>query len=530
MKAPTDLAGYDPHATADGCKWDGDAARRAVEFFPKFCRHIKGPLANQPYELNPWERDFVATLIGWKRPDGTRRYREAFVGIPRKNSKTTLCAGLSLYLLFADNEDGAEVYCAASTRDQATMVFNPAAAMVRANKALARRATVVDSKKNIAYAERNSYMRAVAAEAGPLHGTHTHAAIIDEVHTQPNRDLYDVFKTSVVNREQPLVIGITTAGHDRDSICYELWSYARQIRDGLVQDPHFLPVLYEAEESDDWTDPKVWAKVNPNYGRSVKIEYLEEAFNRARTTPAFENTFKNLHLNIWTEAESRWMTTEAWEACEGEFPDLAGADTWCGLDLASTDDITAFVKVHRLDGQLFVVPHFYVPEETVRAARKTYQSQYRDWVSKGLLTVTPGSATDYGFVRQQILDDARKYRVKCIAFDAWQALDTFQQLDDAGLPCLKVSQSYAGLHPGVKATEEAVLEQRLVHDGNQVLRWMLACTVVDHDGNGNRKPSKRKSHGDTGTKGKIDGVSALVMAMGQVSETPEAEPFVTLLS
>lgn len=529
MKAPTNLAGYDPRTTARDCKWDGKAAQRAVEFFPKFCVHEAGPLSRQPYELNPWERDFIATLFGWKRPDGTRRYREAFVGIPRKNSKTTLCAGLALYSLFADDEDGAQVYCAASTRDQAGHVFKPAANNVRTSKALARRAKVVDSTKTITFAERNSMFRAVAAEAGPLHGTNTHVAIIDEVHTQPSRELYDVFKTSTVVRQQPLIVGITTAGHNKESLCYELWQYSRQIRDGEADDPYFLPVIYEAAATDDWQDPEVWAKVNPNYGRSVPHEYLAEQCERAKTIPAYENTFKNLHLNIWTEAESRWLSSEEWNDCEGEFPDFSGCPAWSGLDLASTDDITALVYAIQSHGKLFIKPHFFVPEDTIRDAKKQYQAQYRDWANQGLLTVTEGGATDYSVVRAQIYEDASRYDLRIIGFDGWQALDTYQQLDAQGLPCIKIPQSFAGLHPGVKAVEEAVLNRTLVHDGNPILRWMLSCTVVDIDGAGNRKPSKRKSHGDSGNKGKIDGITALVMAMSQVTTGQEASPFVSLL-
>ncbi len=524
MKAPTNLAGYDPRTSAGDCRWDGRAADRAVGFFPKFCKHHKGSLAGQPYELNPWERDFVATLFGWMRPNGKRRYREAFVAIPRKNSKTTLCAGLGLYCLLADGEAGAEVYCAASTRDQAARVYEPAAMNCRKSDALTRRTKIVDTRNRITVHETDSFMVAVAAEAGPLHGTNSHAVIIDEVHTQPSRDLYDVFSTSMVAREQPLMIGITTAGHDKDSLCYELWTYARQIRDGEADDPYFLPVIYEASEKDDWRDPETWKKANPNYERSVPHEYLATLVKKARVLPANENVFKNLHLNIWTEAESRWIASDDWNACEGEYPDLENCQAWCGVDLASTDDITAVVWVVRHEDTLYIDPHFFVPEATIAAARKKFQSQYREWRDRGLLTVTDGSATDYEVVRQQIYADALYCDVQMIGFDGWQALDTYQQLDAQGLPCVKIPQTFAGLWPGVKAVEENVLNHTLAHDGNPVLSWMLACTVVDIDANGNRKPNKRKSHGDGGTKGKIDGVSALVMAMVAEQTTDSTEP------
>jgi phage terminase large subunit-like protein len=233
-------------------------------------------------------------------------------------------------------------------------------------------------------------------------------------------------------------------------------------------------------------------------------------------------------LNIWTESETRWLTTEAWDSCRGTLPDLTGQPCYAGLDLASTDDITAYVKVFPVEDKCYVVPHFFLPEETVRLARKKFQKQYASWRDLGLLTVTNGNATDYGAVRAQILEDAQQYAVKMVGFDAWQALDTYQQLDMAGIPCVKIPQTFSGLHFGVKSVEEAVLDQTLVHDGNPVLRWMLGCTVIEQDGQGNRKPSKRKSQGDNGQKGKIDGVAAMVMAFSQITNI-EQEAWVSVL-
>lgn len=522
MKAPTDLSGYDPVATAGDCEWDGKAATNAVEFFPDMLHHIKGRLAGQPYELNPWERDVVATLYGWKRPDKTRRYREAMIAVPRKNNKTTLCAGLSLYSLFCDGEEGAEVYCAACDREQATMVFDPAAQMVLKERHLAKRAKVLHAVKRIVVSETGSFMRAIPADAAGSHGFNAHAVIIDELHTQPSRDLYDVLRTSMAARTQPLLVSITTAGHDKYSICHEVWEYARQVRDGIVDDPHFLPVIYEAGEKEDWTDPEVWRRVNPNYGRCVSEEYLQEAFQRAQRTPAFENTFRNLHLNQWTESESRWIRSSDWDECQGTLPDLSGVPCYIALDLGSTDDITALAAVHELEEKRCLRMWLFCPEETVRQASKRYQRQYQQWIRDGWLTTTPGSATDYGFIRQKITDLRMSHEILMAGLDPWQALDTYNWMEMNGIPALKVPQTFAGLWPGVKATEEAILNRTLIHEGSPVLRWMVDCTVVDMDGAGNRKPSKRKSQGDDGTKGKIDGVVAMVMAMGEMAQAAES--------
>ncbi len=518
---PRNLAGYDPVRTSGDCGWDNEAAQKAVDFFPEMLHHVKGKLAGQPYELNPWERDVVLTLFGWKRPDGTRRYREGLIAVPRKNNKTTLCAGLALYLLFCDGEEGAEVYCAACDREQATLVFDPAARMVRKADPLARRAKVLDAVKRIVYTETGSFVRAIPADAAGSHGFNAHAVVIDELHTQPSRDLYDVLRTSMAARRQPLLVSITTAGHDKGSICYEIWEYARQVRDGIVDDPHFLPVIYEAGEKEDWTDPRVWRRVNPNYGRSVSEEYLQEAFQRAQRTPAFENTFRNLHLNQWTESESRWIRSEDWDACEGEMPEFTALPCYGGLDLASTNDITALVLVYAEHDKQYVRQFLFVPEATVTDAPKRYQTQYRQWVSDGMLLTTPGKATDYGFIRSKIMEIATESQLLVIGVDPWQGLDTINWLDSHGIPAVKIAQSFSGLWPGVKAVEEAILQRTLVHDGSPVMRWMVDNTVVDTDAAGNRRPNKKKSHGERGTKGKIDGVVALTMAMGEAAKAEQ---------
>lgn len=525
LKPPRDLAGYDPVSTAGDCWFDPDEAQRHVEFFPRFLCHVKGKIAGQPFELNPWERDFIITLMGWKRPDGTRRYREAFVAIPRKNDKTTLCAGLSLDFLLCDDEEGAEIYTAAADRDMATLCFDPASKMVAKNHKLATMCTVIDSTKRIKLPHRNSFLRAIPADAAGSHGFNAHAVIIDELHTQPNRNLYDVLRTSTAARRQPCIVSITTAGHDKESICYELWDYGHKIRDGEIEDPYFLPVIYEATDKDDWKDRDVWKRVNPNYGRSVSPEYLEEAFQRALKTPSFENTFKNLHLNIWTEAETRWINSEDWDNCKGEFPDLKGHKCIAGLDLGSTDDMTALVYVFPVDGKYYVVPHLFCPADTIGSGRYRYHAQYHVWERAGWITRTPGATTDYEFVRQRIRDDAERYDIAEIIFDQTQAMDTHNILSQEGFELAKISQTASALYGGVKATEEAILSGNLVHDGNEVLKWMMASTVLVTDSMDRKRPDKKKSMGEHGTKGKIDGVVALVMAMTRATLTDEGSVY-----
>ena len=528
---PTNLAGYDPTADSRDCWWDPAEAQRVLDFFPRHLKHPTGALVGEPLEPNPWERDFLATVFGWKRPDSTRRYRECFVGIPRKNNKTTCGAGLGLFSTLCEKtatgkfDRGVQTYCAAADKDQASHVFRAAAYMVAEDRTLSQMCKVLDAYRKIEFQELGNFLRAIPAEARRQHGYNANTVIVDELHTQPNRNLYDVLRTSQASRVQPLTISITTAGHDEDSICYELWDYSRKVRDGEVDDPYFLPIIYEATKDDEWTDEEVWRAVNPNYGLSVQPSYIREAFKRALALPAAENTFKNLHLNMWTEAEDRWIGSTDWDACKGGFPDLRGKECVVGLDLGATNDLTALVYVFPLDGKFYVKCHFYCPEETAKNCPKKYQNQYRDWIARGWITTTPGTVTDYGFVRQQIKEDSSRYHIKMILFDQWQAIDTQNQLTDAGFNCVKVAQSFGLLAPGVKAAEEAVFARDLVHDGNECMRWMVASTILSHDANGNRKPNKMKSHGEHGTKGKIDGVVALVMAMSQWQNAQDTSPY-----
>jgi len=287
-------------ASASPDYWfDKQAADDAVWFFENCLTHIKGKWAGQPLLLAPWQGQFIRDLFGWKRKDGTRKYRTAYVEVPRKNGKSTLCAGIALLLLFADNEPGAEIYSAAADRQQAGIVFSVAKEMLARSADLAGMANAYQS--SIAVPATASSYRAISADAFTKHGLNSHGVIFDELHAQKNRELWDVLTTSTGSREQPLVVAITTAGHDKHSICWEQHDYAVKVRDGVIDDPAFLPVIFAADEEADWTDEKVWQQANPNLDISLSRDYLRAECKRAQEVPAYENTFRRLHLNQWTE-------------------------------------------------------------------------------------------------------------------------------------------------------------------------------------------------------------------------------------
>jgi len=511
------MPGYDPYTQAGDCAFDHDAAELAVDFIQTCCTHIKGALAGSPFLLEPWQRGLVGNLFGWMRPDGLRRYRECLLFVPRKNGKTTLAAAILNYVLFCDGEPGAEIYCAAADREQANLVYSQAAGMARAEDNMRGLSRQYATNKTTTLNGTNSYYRAISAEAATKHGYNAHFVIIDELHAQPTRELVDVLMTSTGARTQPLTLHISTSDYEREgSICNEKHDYASKIRDGLIPDAAFLPIIFEATTEDDWKSPEVWAKANPNLGISVSEEYIQRECERAKESPSFENTFKRLHLNIRTEASSRWLTSEAWSACgdtEFRIEDFAGQKCWAGLDLASTSDFTACVFVFEQTGVFVAFPYFWVPRDTAVKRERTARVPYATWERAGHLMYTDGNTTDYDVVRRDIayIADTHKLNLTEIAADRlFQGLDICRRLaEDDGFNVIEHGQGFVSMALPTKETERLILGGRLGHPKNPVLNWMIANTVVQEDAAGNKKPDKKKS------SEKIDGTVALIMGIGR---------------
>ncbi|HEX7119404.1 MAG TPA: terminase TerL endonuclease subunit [Longimicrobiales bacterium] len=492
--------------------FDEEEANRAVEFFRRFLRHSKGELAGQPFVLDKWqENEIIRPLFGWKRADGTRRYRTCYVEIPRKNGKTTLAAGVALYLLFADGEPGAEIYSAAGDRDQAAISFEIAKAMVEASPALRRRAKIF--KRSIVVPSTGSSYKVISADAGTKHGFNSHGIIFDELHVQPNRDLYDTLHTSIGARSQPVEFLITTAGvYDPNSIAWELHRYAEQVRDGVILDDSFLPVIYSAGPDDDYRDPQTWKKANPGLGISVREEYLAAEAKRAEAEPSYENTFRRLHLNQWTQQVTRWIKIEDWAACEREFPDLSGRACYGGLDLSTTTDISALVLAFPPrfeDEPTYLLPFFWIPEAKLKDRRD--RVPYELWARQGLVTVTDGDVVDYDRIRSDINALGRKYGIREIRFDPWNATQLATQLSEAdGHRLTQMRQGFISMNEPSKEFERRIISGAIAHDGNPVLAWMIGSVAIKTDPAGNIKPDKSKS------TERIDGVVASIMALSGV--------------
>ncbi len=515
------LPGYDPHAMADGYRFDDDRAYHAVWWFHNRLTHCKGALAGQPFMLEAWQQAIVANLFGWVTDDEEelRRFREAFIYVARKNGKSPMAAGLLMFMLFEDGEPGAEIYGAASEYKQASLVFEHARGMVLNEPELDERAQIFKGQsKAIQLEEDFSTYRVIASGADATHGFNTHAAVVDELHTQPDSELVDTLLTSTGARRNPVVIYITTADYARESICNEKLDYAEKVRDGIVPDPRYLPAVFRADKDDDWTKPETWAKANPNLDVSVSGEYLERECQRAQETPRYENTFKRLHLNLTTEQAVRWIPMEKWDACAGDLDveALEGRPCFAALDLSTTTDITALGLFFPEDGNAFL-PFFWLPEDTSRDRSKRDRVEYQTWAKAGLIELTPGNVVDQDIIRQRVNDAGERFDIQDVAVDPWNAAQLMTQLAGDGFNVVQFRQGYASMSPAAKELERMVVAGELRHGGNPVLRWMASNVAIEQDAAGNIKPSKKKS------TERIDGIVTLVMAVGRAAMTPERQ-------
>ena len=492
--------------------YDKAKADRAVAFVRNL-RHTKGKWAGKPFALLPWQEQIVRDLLGVVKPDGKRQFRSAYVEIPKKNGKSELAAAIALYLLFADNEMSAEVYGAASDRQQASIVFDVAKQMVEMSPALMRRCKIMGATKRIVNYSNSGFYQVLSAEVGTKHGFNVSGLVFDEIHAQPNRKLYDVLtKGSGDAREQPLFFIITTAGTDRNSICYELHTIALDLMNGRKIDPSFYPVVYGLSDDDDWTDEANWYKANPSLGHTIGIDRMRDAFLSAKDNPAEENIFKQLRLDIWTSSTVCWIPDNIYE--KGNSPvDLSclkGRVCYAGLDLSSTSDITAFVMVFppRSEEEKYIVlPYFWLPEDTLELRCRRDRVPYDVWAQQGSIMTTEGNVIHYGFIEKFIEEQAKLYDIREIAVDRWNATQMIQNLEDDGFTMVPFGQGYKDMSPPSKELFKLLMEGNVIHGGNPVLRWMAQNVVMRQDPAGNIKPDKEKS------TEKIDGIVALIMAL-----------------
>lgn len=505
--------------TATRPKIDEAAAAKAVDFIERLT-HTQGIWAGQRFILMPWQREIIRVLFGTVNADGSRQYRTAYIEIPRKNGKTELAAAIALYLLFRDGEDGAEIYGAAADRDQASLVFQRAAQMVRQNRELSANAKIIDSTKRVIFPKRGSFYRAIPADVPGSHGFNAHGIIFDELHVQPNRDLWDTLKKSTGTRRQPLIVAITTAGYDRESICWELHEYGRQVMEGTIDDPTFFAYISAAPEGADWLEEKVWYACNPALVRNGQdlvpggpfrsIEEMRAEARQAEHMPTAQNDFKRYYLDQWTQQATRWIDMALWDENSGSVDEgtLKGRGCYGGLDLSSVQDLTAWVMAFP-DGEFVdILCRFWCPEARLYAVDNRYRDQYQAWARAGLLQTTPGESVDYKHVTAKVLEDAEKFGLKELNIDRlFQGYQVGTDLQEAGLQVSGFGMGFLSMAGPMREFERLLLARRFRHGGNPVLRWMADNVMVKTDPADNKKPDKATS------QGKIDGIVALVMAL-----------------
>lgn len=526
----------DEHAADNGHYFDEEAAARVVKFFEEYLRHTKGEWAGQRFLLMSkrtnlpanvmkymggtatWQKEMLQQLFGWKRRDGSRRFRETYEQIARKNGKSETCAGEAAYGAFGDNEPSADVYCAATDREQAAIVYDACKSMVQTSPELNRYAKCF--RRTISIEKTKSSIKVLSADAPSKHGFNSHFNIIDELHAHRTRELYDILKTGTSARRQPLTIIITTAGYDQESICFEKYTYAKKILNNTIYDDAFYALIFEPGEGDDWSDPITWAKANPNLGVCKKFEYMLDAFRTARENPAEENTFRRLELNQWVQQFSRWINLDLWDAQGGKINEieLLGRPCYGGLDLASVSDLCAWILVFKNDDEsIDILPRFWCPKRRLYAQNNKYRDQYQTWARDGYLTATDGDAVDYGFIKKQIIEDASRFNLQSFNVDRlFQGYDLAMQLaDELGQErVLTMGMGFISFATPMKEFEKLLLNKKIRHGGHPVLRWMADNVAVRTDPAGNLKPDKENS------QGKIDGIVALIMAIDRLSRQP----------
>ena len=490
-------------------QFDSARAIKACQFI-ELLPHIKGPLANKPIELAPWQVFILTTIFGWIGKDGKRRYRRVYIEVPRGNGKSALSSGVGLYMLCADGEGGAEVYSLATTRDQARIVFGDAQQMARKTAGLRSHFGVEVLAHNINVQKTASKFEALSAEGSTLDGLNIHFGCIDELHAHKTRAVYDVVETGTGKRDQSLLWVITTAGSNRSGICYEARTFVTKLLDELFEDESQFGIIYGLDEGDDWTTEEALIKANPNWGVSVRPEVVLPLQQKAMQLPSATNNFKTKHLNEWVNADVAWMDMKSWDKCanpELSIDDFSGQPCYIGLDLASKTDIAALVALFpKQDGTFAAFGKYYLPEDTIFDGRN---SQYQGWQSTGRILATPGSVIDYEYIENDLIDLCARFEVKEIPYDPWQATQLATRMIEKGLPMVEIRASVQNFSEPMKNLEALTLQGKLLHDGDPVLTWMVSNVVAHLDAKDNIYPRKERP------ENKIDGVVALIMALNR---------------
>lgn len=509
-----------PQSRFPGAYFDADKAAEAVNFIEALtltkCTLSGDP---EPFILLPHWRSPTEQIYGWRRPDGSRVVRKVFATCGRKQTKTQWAAGVATYEFFMGDQARQEAYFAAASADQAAICYSAVVDMIRADEELESVCKLTDSVRKGINLLNGNLLKVLSAEGKRQHGLNPSLVIFDELHAwgATEAELYAALTTGSKSRREPLWIAITTAGSDPESICGKEYEYACRVRDGKIDDPTYLPVIYEVPKEADWTDRSLWPKALPllNSGHH-KLEDYEEEFLQAQQRPEKQNEFRRLYLNQWTSTVTQWLQLHTWDACAGEPPteeELQAADCWGGLDLGASNDLAAFALCWRLDGgRAFVRVWGYLPDADLAERCTRDGINYRHWVDTGALRATTNGVTvDFGQVFDHIEELHNRYRIQAVAYDRWRAKYIEKRAGEIGLTLLEWGQGFQSMTPAIEVFEDKVLNRTLSHEGNPAMRWNIDCCQLKTDGAGNKKLIKPPTY----QKSKhIDLAIAGVMAVG----------------
>jgi len=497
--------------------FDERRARAICSFIEKL-PHVKGKWKSRDIKLEDWQCFVLTTVFGWVDAAGIRRYRKVYIEVPRKNAKTTISAGVGLYLLCADGEPGAEVYSAATTRDQARISWDIARTQVKREPELMSAFGVEPLAHSITIPSKASFFKPLSRDADSLEGLNVHGAIIDELHAHKTREVFDVLNSATGSRRQPLIWAITTAGSNRAGVCYEQREYIKGVLSGRHEDERYFGIVYSLDPEDDWTQPEAWEKANPNFGVSVLKDDIAAMCAQARASAQSQNNFLTKRLNVWVNAGTAFFNMLAWDACADSglcLSDFEGEPCWIFIDLATKIDVAAKVYLFQRDGKFYAFGAYYLPEDTVQPDNPNYD-YYRGWANENKLTLTPGNVIDFEFIETDLIEDAQRFNVREIGFDPWQATELSTRMLAAGLPMVAVPMTVQRLSEPMKKLEACILQRRIAHNGDPVLSWMMSNVEARVDAKENVYPRKARP------ENKIDGAVALIGALSRAIVQEEA--------
>jgi len=508
----TSLPGYDPFAIDEGFHFDEERASFAIDFMEKFLFLWEGSNAGEPFKLLPWQLAITANLFGWVDGNGLRRYREALVYIAKKNGKSPFSGAILDYMLLADGEPGAQIFCAACDIDQAGIIYNNAHNL--ASDELKEQWIAYAATRELKVPDNNAKAKVLSSEAKTKDGINASCVLIDEIHRFESRDLVDILEASMSTRQQPLLVYTTTADYDRPSICNEKHAYAHAVlKNEEIQDARFLPALFELKPDDDWRDETIWIRANPALGQTKSLEYMQRQCKKAQSEPSYQATFRRLECNQMTSAASVWLDLHEWDKAPRNwtFDEVKGVESWMAGDLSSTTDLTARAICWPMEDGFYALDvHAWIPEETAWEREKDDKVPYHAWMEAGYMSFTPGNCVDQKYIQADIVDNCKLWNVRDFAADPWNAIGLLTNLqEDDGIEVVQFRQGYASMSPACKEFERLVKARKILHNGNPLLRWAIGNTIVVHDPADNVKPDKSKA------KQRIDPAIAAIMAVSR---------------